>query len=119
MGNTCSATASSTHYKSVVTCTVMSRGVAKPVVKDDPEACRAVQNALHDMKALLAKNKKLRAAGKTECDMWRNAYKLKEIGTSIKGTACPSKFKEVDKLLKSEPRNGCNAPDLSEVGVRG
>ncbi len=78
-----------------------------------------MQNALHDMKALLAKNKKLRAAGKTECDMWRNAYKLKEIGTSIKGAACPSKFKEVDKLLKSEPRNGCNAPDLSEVGVRG
>lgn len=116
--NGCTANATSNMWKATVRCEIVSRGPG-PTANDNPAACREVQKAIGDMKALISKNKKLRAAGKPECDMWGNAYKLKEIGTSIKGAACPSKFKEVDRLLKSEPRNGCNAPDLGAVGTRG
>lgn len=118
-GDGCVATVKSNLYKSTATCAVVTRGKPQAGGGDNPQACRTVQKAIGDMKALISKNKKLRAAGKPECDMWRNAYKLKEIGTSIKGAACPSKFKEVDRLLKSEPRNGCSDRELGEVGVRG
>jgi len=117
-GDRCSSkVTSNSDVAMTTTCTVVGRSKSRG--KDNAESCDAVQKAIAEMKSLVAKNKKMRASGAPECDTWPNAYKLREIGTSLKGAACPSKFKQVDKILKSEPRNRCGQPDLPAVGIRG
>lgn len=116
-GDTCRATAKSSHYRSVITCVVVSRGI--PQAKDNGKACKAVQSAIAQIRRLApmkGSTHSLRSA--MNCD------KMISIAKSIKGAGCPSMFTKVDAAL-SESQRFCigEGPDprgpTGELGVRG
>ena len=114
-GDTCTASAKSSHYKSVVACSIASRGSGKSVAKDDPRACKVVQEAIAEIRSLTptVKNRDTYKAA-VGCD------RMNKITRSIKGAGCPSLFPKVDAAL-GKAKQSCRKIDheLSEVGVRG
>ncbi len=118
-GSSCSSSVSDTHSSISSSCKIALGPLVERPNRDNASACQAVQKAIAEIRSLAKKNQKLRAEGKGECEMWKNAAKIKEIGTSIKAAACSSKLKEVDRMMKSEPRNRCGDPYITGGGVRG